>query len=184
MWVWAVLALGMASNAHAEAKIAVVDFNQILNEWVVTKSSMTALQSEFIPRQRDLEQKDKELKAKAERLQRDGQVMSETERAGIQKEIAKGQRDLKAQADAVNEDFEARRNEEGGKLQNQLIGEVQNYAKANGYDLVLSVNVAIFVKDTYNITSQVLTYLQGRGDIKPAASSKGGDAKPATPAKK
>jgi len=184
MWVWAVLALGMASNAHAEAKIAVVDFNQILNEWVVTKSSMTALQSEFIPRQRDLEQKDKELKAKAERLQRDGQVMSETERTGIQKEIAKGQRDLKAQADAVNEDFEARRNEEGGKLQNQLIGEVQNYAKANGYDLVLSVNVAIFVKDTYNITSQVLTYLQGRGDIKPAASSKGGDAKPATPAKK
>jgi len=180
LWA-AVLGLAMTSAAHAETKIAVVDFNRLLNEWVVTKSSMTALQNEFIPRQRDLETKDKDLKVKADRLQRDGAVMSESERTGLQKELAKGQRDLKSQADAINEDFEARRNEEGSKLQSQLVTEVQNYAKNNGYDLVLSVAVAVYVKDTFDITSSVLGYLQGRGDVKlttPPAN------KPAAPAAK
>jgi len=174
LWVLAVVGLGVASNAYAEAKIAVVDFNRLLNEWVVTKNTMTTLQNEFIPRQRDLEAKEKDLKAKADRLQRDGAVMSETERAGLQKELAKGQRDLKSQADAVSEDFEARRNEEGAKLQGQLVTEVQGYAKTNAYDVVLSSNVAVYVKDSFDITGQVLTYLQGRTP----------EAKPATPANK
>jgi outer membrane protein len=107
--------------------------------------------------------------------------MSETEKAGLQKELAKGQRDLKSQADAVSEDFEARRNEEAGKLQGQLVGEVQNYAKANSYDMVLSSNVAVYVKESFDITAQVLTYLQGRAP-QPAAG-KAPDAKPA-PGKK
>ena len=182
LWVAAILSLAMASTAHAEAKIAVVDFNRLLNEWNVTKASMAALQNEFIPRQRDLEQKEKDLKTKADRLQRDSAVMSENERNDLQRELAKGQRDLKSQADSINEDFEARRNEEGSKLQGQLITEVQNYAKANSYDMVLSVNVAVYVKESYDITSQVLTYLQGRtpDTTKSAAPA----AKPAVPATK
>jgi len=174
VWVMAVLGLGLASNAYAEAKVAVVDFNRLLNEWVVTKNTMTTLQNEFIPRQRDLEAKEKDLKAKADRLQRDSAVMSETERNGLQKELAKGQRDLKSQADTMSEDFEARRNEEGSKLQAQLVTEVQNYAKSNAYDLVLSSNVAVYVKDSFDITSQVLTYLQGHAppETKPAAPAK------------
>jgi len=183
LWVVAVLGLGLASNAYAEAKVAVVDFNRLLNEWVVTKNTMTTLQNEFIPRQRDLEAKEKDLKGKADRLQRDSAVMSETERTGLQKELAKGQRDLKSQADAVSEDFEARRNEEAGKLQGQLVTEVQSYAKSNSYDLVLSSNVAVYVKESFDITGQVLTYLQGRTpEVKPAAGKN--DAKPAAPVKK
>jgi outer membrane protein len=182
LWVVAVLGLGLASNAYAEAKVAVVDFNRLLNEWVVTKNTMTTLQNEFIPRQRDLEAKEKELKSKADRLQRDSAVMSETERSGLQKELAKGQRDLKSQADAMSEDFEARRNEEAGKLQGQLVGEVQNYAKTNSYDMVLSSNVAVYVKESFDITSQVLTYLQGRAP-QPAAG-KAPETKPAPAGKK
>ncbi len=181
LWVAAILGLAVASNAHADTKIAVVDFNHLLNEWVVTKSSMVALQNEFIPRQRDLEQKEKDLKAKADRLQRDSAVMSESERNDLQKELAKGQRDLKSQADAINEDFESRRNEEGGKLQGQLVTEVQNYAKANSFDLVLSINVAVYVKESYDITAQVLTYLQGRAPADATKSAAPATTKPATP---
>ncbi len=180
LWVAALLSLAMVGNAHAETKIAVVNFDKLLNEWNVTKSTMQTLQNEFIPRQRDLQQKEKDLQTKADRLQRDGQVMSDSERTTIQKELQKGQRDLKTQADSLNEDFEARRNEEGTKLQSQLVNEVQTYAKSNAYDLVLSVNVALYVKESYDITAQVLTYLQGRSpEPKPAAAT----SKPAAPSK-
>ena len=180
VWVAALMGLALATNAHAEAKIAVVDFNHLLNEWSVTKTTMQALQNEFVPRQRDLQQKEKDLQAKADRLQRDGAVMSQDERDDLQRELTKGQRDLKNQADSINEDFESRRNEEGNKLQGQLVVEVQNYAKANGYDMVLSSNIALYVKDTYNITPQVLTYLQGHA---PAADTKPKAAPAAKPAK-
>ena len=172
LWV-AVIGLAVTGTAQAETKIAVVDFNRLLSEWSVTKATLTALQNEFIPRQRDLEAKQKDLKAKDDRLQKDGAVMSESEKSGLQKELVKGDRDLKTQAQAMNEDFEARRNEEVGKLQSQLLTEVQGYAKTNNYDVVLSSSIAVYVKDSFDITSQVLTYLQGRTP----------ETKPATPAK-
>jgi len=180
VWVAALMGLALTSVVHAETKIAVVDFNRVFSEWNVTKTTLTALPGEFISRQRDLEAKDKELKIKGERLQKDGAVMSESERSGLQKEIAKADRDLKSQAQALNEDFEARRNEEVSRLQNQLFTEVQSFCKNNGYDVVLFNNAVVYVRDSMDITNQVLTYLQGRSpEVKPAAPAAN---KPATPA--
>jgi outer membrane protein len=179
VWVAALVGLAVATNAHAEAKVAVVNFQRIFQESPQYSLISQLIQTEFAPRRRDLEQKVKDFQAKQEKLQRDSAVMSEFERTSLEKDLGKMQRDLKSQDEALKEDLEVRQNEETNKLTSQLVGEIHNYAKANGYDIVLSGNgVVLYVNDTYDITTQVLTYLKGRTpDTKPAATTK-----PATPA--
>jgi outer membrane protein len=67
--------------AHAEMKIAVVNVPRLLDEAPQAKSAMQALQDEFAPRQKEIMAQQKELKAKEDKLNRDGAVMAENERA-------------------------------------------------------------------------------------------------------
>lgn len=169
-----VMALFAAASAHAEMKIAVVNFQRLADESPQAKAASQSLQNEFGVRQRDLQQKEKDLQTKQAKLQRDGATMTEAERSTLEKDLSRGERELKNQGDAFNDEVNSRRNEELSKLQVKLVQEVQNYAKSSGYDLVISSSVALYAKDAYDITGQVLSYLQ---------SHAGDTAKPAAPAK-
>lgn len=72
----------------------------------------------------------------------------------------------------MNDDFNARRNEEMSKLQRTLIEEVRTYSKAQNFDLVVTDGV-IYAIQTLDITPGVLSALQQR--VSAAAP-----AKPAT----
>lgn len=159
--------------AHAELKIAVVNVPKLLEEAPQAKAAMQALQDEFAPRQRTIVAEQKDLKAKDEKLQRDGAVMAENERRNAEKDLRDGQRELQRKQNEYVEDLNLRRNEELGKLQRSLLQEVQAYARTSGYDLVVGDGV-LYVNESMDITAQVLTALQshykaGGGATKPAA---------------
>lgn len=176
-----VMGLALAGNAHAEAKIAVVDFQKVFVESPQYKLISQLIQSEFAPRQRDLQQRQKDLQAKQEKLQRDGAVMSESERSDMERNLTKDQRDFNNDAEALKEDLNARQNEEVKKLQEHLVDEIHDYAKTNGYDIVLSGNgVVLYLNDTYNITNQIIAYLQAHApEAKAAPAAKSSGSKPA-----
>jgi outer membrane protein len=167
--------------AHAQTKIAVVNVPRLLEEAPQAKTAMQALQDEFAPRQRDIVAQQKDLKAKEEKLQRDGAVMAENERRNSEKDLREGQRELARKQNEYVEDLNLRRNEELGKLQRSLLQEVQTFARASNYDLVVGDGV-LYVNESMDITPQVLSALQARFKssgtaAKPAAPP----AKPATP---
>ena len=174
LWL-AALAVGVSSTAHAELKIGVVSVPQLIEESPQAKSAMQALQDEFMPRRREIESQQKELKAREEKLTRDSAVMSEAERTKAEKDLRDGQRELQRRQNEYVEDLNVRRNEELGKLQRTLLQEVQTYAKAQGFDLVIGDGV-LFAKEGINITPAVLGNLQARKGTAPAA--------PAAPAPK
>jgi outer membrane protein len=165
----AALLAGVCSTAHAELKIGVVSVPQLIEESPQAKGAMQALQDEFMPRRREIETQQKELKAREERLTRDSAVMSEAERTKAEKDLRDGQRDLARRQNEYVEDLNVRRNEELGKLQRTLLQEVQTYARAQGFDLVIGDGV-LFAKDGINITSAVLSNLQARGKTAPPAA--------------
>jgi outer membrane protein len=184
--LWAGLA-GLAAiapigAANAELKIGVVNVPRLLEEAPQAKSAMQALQDEFAPRQREIVAQTKDLKAKEEKLQHDGAVMAENERRNFEKDLRDGQREVQRKQNEYVEDLNLRRNEELGKLQRSLLQEVQTYAKASNYDLVVGDGV-LFRNDSIDITAQILSALQahfkGSGSTapKPAATP----AKPAAP---
>ncbi len=177
----AALLAGVSSTAEAELKIGVVSVPQLIEESPQAKSAMQALQDEFMPRRREIEGQQKELKAREDKLARDSAVMSEAERTKAEKDLREGQRDLARRQNEYVEDLNVRRNEELGKLQRTLLQEVQTYAKAQGFDLVIGDGV-LFAKEGINITPAVLGNLQARKTTPatpaPAAAPKPADNKP------
>jgi outer membrane protein len=163
--------------AWAELKIGVVDYGKLMEESPQAKTVVDAIRTEFTPRQRDLQNQQQALKAKEDKLQKDGATMTEDQRARSEKELRDSYRDLSRKQQEVQDDFNARRNEEMSRLQRTLIEEVRVYAKAQNFDLVIADGV-IYSTPTLDITPAILTALQSHAGTGKATSA------PAAPAPK
>jgi outer membrane protein len=178
------LCLGLVSaQASAEIKMGYVNFQKLLEEAPQTKTAMQGLENEFAPRRRELLTMQNDLKARDEKLQKEGAVMAEADRAKAEKTLRDQQREFSRKAGEFQDDASTRRNEEIGKVQRYLVTEIQGYASAQGYDLVLGDGV-FFAKGPLDITANVLAVLATKPTTLPAAppASKNPAAAPA-PAK-
>jgi len=169
----------LSGQASAEVKMGVVNFQKLLEEAPQTKTAMQALENEFAPRRRELLAMQNDLKAREEKLQKEGALMSEADRAKAEKTFRDQQREFSRKAGEFQDDGSTRRNEEIGKVQRYLVTEIQGYATAQGYDLVLGDGV-FFAKGPLDITAQVLAVLATRPATLPA-SAPGAPQKSATP---
>ncbi|MDP3931047.1 MAG: OmpH family outer membrane protein, partial [Methylococcaceae bacterium] len=89
-----------------------------------------------------------------EKLTKDASVMSESERANLERDISNKARDAKRAQQEFSEDFNVRRNEELGKLQRRIVEAIRGIAKEQGYDLLLTDGV-IYSNEEIDITEQV-----------------------------
>jgi len=172
-------ALAALPVTAAEPKIGVVEFQRLILESPQGKAAMESMRSEFAPRERTLQAQGQAVKAKEEKLQKDGATMSEEQRARAEKELRDGARDFERARGELQDDETARRNEELSRLQRTIVEEVRTYGKAQGYDLILEQQAVLYNASASDITPAVLSALQAKGGsaaAKPAAP-------PATPAK-
>jgi outer membrane protein len=169
-----------AGQAGAETKIGYVNFQKLLEEAPQTKLAMQSLENEFGPRRRELMTMQTDLKAKEDKLQKEGAVMSESDRNNAEKTFRDQQREFSRKAGEFQDDASTRKNEELGKVQRYLFGEIQTYANAQGFDLVLGDGV-LFAKQQLDITAAVLTVLQSKPAALPASPPKSGPAAPPKP---
>jgi len=178
----AFLALGLcgflaAGQASAEIKIGVVNFQKLLEDAPQTKAAMQTLENEFGPRRRELLTIQNDLKAKDEKLQKEGAVMSENDRTTEEKKLRDQQREFSRKGGEFQDDVSTRKNEEIGKVQRYLVGEIQTYANAQGFDLVLGDGV-FFAKPPLDITAAVLAVLTSKPSTLPAPAKAPAPAKP------
>jgi len=166
-----------AGQAGAETKIGDVNFQKLQEEAPQTKSAMQSLENEFGPRRRELMTMQNDLKAKEDKLQKESAVMAEADRTNAEKTFRDQQREFSRKAGEFQDDASTRKNEELGKVQRFLFQEIQTYANAQGYDLVLGDGV-LFAKPPLDITAAVLAVLQTKPTALPASPPK----TPATPA--
>jgi outer membrane protein len=174
------LALGLcglmvSQQASAEIKIGYVDFQKLMAEAPQVKSTMQALQNEFGPRQRELVAMQNDLKARDEKLAKEGAIMAEADRAKAEKALRDQQREFSRKGGEFQDDLSTRKNEELGKVQRYLLEEIRTYSSAQGFDLVLGEGV-FYNKPQLDITAQVLEVLKTKpanvpGGAKPAASA-------------
>ena len=158
--VKAVLGIALVSAfalpvAAQELKIGVVNLPAVIERAPQTKSAMDALQEEFAPRQREFQAKQTEYEELAAKAQKDLAVMGETERRNAERDLRELQRELTRLQNEFQEDLNLRQNEEYGLLQRAILKEVQDYAEAQGFDLIVGDGV-LYVTSTINITDDVL----------------------------
>jgi outer membrane protein len=93
--------------------------------------------------------------------------MSEADRVRAEREVRDLELSVQRRFNELQEDLNLRRNEEIGRMQRALLQEVQAYARANGYQLVVSEGV-LFAAEAVDITPQVVAQLKAKAPPAPA----------------
>jgi outer membrane protein len=170
----------LSAPASAEIKLGVVNFQKLLEEAPQTKSAMQDLENEFAPRRRELMTMQNDLKARDEKMQKEGALMAEADRQKAEKTLRDEQREFSRKAGEFQDDASQRRNEELNKVQRYIASEISTYSAAQGFDLVLGES--FFVKPTYDITAQILEVLKTKpAKLPPSAAAPPGAAPAAKP---
>jgi outer membrane protein len=163
-----------ATVPAADLKIGVVDIGRLLSDSPQAKAAQISIESEFGPQQREIENRDRELKARMEKYQRDSVAMSQPERDKIEKDLRDAQRDLERRAAEFREDAQTKGRAETQRVNKVIFDEIKTYSKANGFDLVLTGGLqggVLDYKESLDITSPVLNQLQAKYKPAPAGAA-------------
>ena len=165
-------------QASAEIKIGVVNFQKLLEEAPQTKTAMQALENEFAPRRRELMTMQNDLKARDEKLQKEGAVMAEADRAKAEKTLRDSSGNSPARPANSRTTHRHGATRKSARCSAIWCRRFKTYASAQGFDLVLGDGV-FFAKPAFDITAQVLAVL--KPNRRRAAATPAKAPAPATP---
>jgi len=140
-------------------KLGAVNAIRVLEKSPQADTARGIIEKEFAPRDAQLVAQQKEIKAMEDKVVKDGAIMSEDERSKLERDIINKKRDLKREQDEFREDFNFRRNEEFANIQRDIVAAIQQVAKDNNYDVVLSDGV-IYASPKVDISDLVIEYLK------------------------
>ena len=169
VFLGSLIAATFAMPAAAEIKVGVVDIAKLFEESPQAKVVQDGLKAEFGPRLQQLIAQEQALKTRNDKYQKDLATMAADQRTKAEKDLRDSARELERKKAELQDDSNAKRQEEMNKLQRLLFGEVRDFAKAQNYDIVIAEGV-LYATPTVDITAQVLQLLQSRAP-KPAAGA-------------
>ncbi len=143
-----------ANVSFADLKIGFVNIPAVLEKAPQAEKAKKRLEQQFSPRDKQLVSQQKEIQSMEERMTRDASVMSASEKSNLEKDILNKKRDAKRAQQEFSEDFNVRRNEELGKLQQRIVEAIRQIAKDQDFDLLLTDGV-IYANEQIDITAQV-----------------------------
>ncbi len=156
----ALIASASAFTCLAQAqdfKIGIVNTDRILRDSTVAKTAQAKLESEFLKREKDLNDAITAFKTSAEKFERDAPTLSEPQRLAKQKQLIEVDRDLKRRQREFQEDLGARKNEENQTLFEKAGRAVKQVAESEKYDLILQD--AAYFNPKHDITEKVIKVL-------------------------
>lgn len=157
--LWLTTALLASFNLYAaDLKVGYVQVDKILQEAPQTAESGKKLEREFSPRSLDLDKMQKQIRDIETSLDKDGVVLSDTDRRAKEREVASLKIEFQRQQRELREDINLRKNEELSNLQDRINKAVQTVSETEGYDLVVYGGVA-YASKKIDITDKVLKLL-------------------------
>ncbi|TJZ76155.1 OmpH family outer membrane protein [Chitiniphilus eburneus] len=148
----------LSGFASAEMKIGFVDAQRIMRESGPAIRAGKRLEKEFEARRLELQKVAGQGKALQQAL--DKNTMSETDRRSRERELVRLNQDFLRMQRELNEDLNARRNEELAGVQERINNAIQQIATADKYDLILQE--AAWSTPKIDITDKVLKLLSDK----------------------
>ena len=149
----------VSQGVFAETKIAFVNQQKLLEKAPQAEAARNKLQKEFAKRDQALVSMQKKIKAKTDKLERDGAMMTPEELNKLKREVTYLRRDLERDKDAFKQDLSIRQNEELIKLQKVVLNTIVKIAEKDKYDLIVSDGV-IYASKRIDVTDSILTELK------------------------
>ena len=161
------LMLACASSFAASAqelKIGYVNSERVLREATPAKAAQAKLETEFSKREKDLADQGAKLKAAADKLDKDGPTLAESERSRRQRELVEQDRDLQRKRREFQEDLNQRKNEELASVVERANRVIKQIFDAEKYDVILQE--VVFAGPRVDITEKVIKLLNAASAAK------------------
>ncbi len=155
------LAIGVASMASAvsaqEFKIGFINTDRIFRDANSAKTAQAKLEQEFQRREKELNDQGAQIKAAADKLEKEAPTLPEAQRNTRQKQLTDQDREFQRKRREFQEDLNVRKNEELQIVLERANKVVKQVAEAEKYDYVLQE--AVYVNPKHDITEKVLKVL-------------------------
>jgi outer membrane protein len=147
----------LAPATAQQLRVGYVDMKQVLDNAPQVLAGREKLDIEFRPRNETIEFQERQVQTMEDRLQMGD--MPEDDRTRLDRELREMRRNVNRQKEDLLDELSFRRTEEVQKLEDQINLAVQEIARDNGYDLILSSPV-VYADPSLNITQLILDQLR------------------------
>jgi outer membrane protein len=146
--------------AMAQGKIGFVNTQKIFDESEPAKRASKKLETEFARREKEINDLGMRLRTESEKLEKDAQVLSETQRVQRQRTLTELDRDFQRKQREFREDVNQRRNEEFAAVLQLANATLKDIAVKEGYDAIFQD--AAYANPKLDITQKVLDVLKSK----------------------
>ncbi|MCG8531009.1 MAG: OmpH family outer membrane protein [Desulfovibrionales bacterium] len=150
------LSLVLVSPLVQAAGIAVINANKVIDESAAAQAFNQELTKQFSKQRSELAKLESSFQELGQKLERDGAMMSESERAKIELEMRQLQETYRVQGTLLQRAEADARRKELNRLAPVLREAVDTVAKAGGYDYVLESGAVHYAKPGTDITGKVI----------------------------
>lgn len=140
--------------------VAFVTMNRILEDSAQAEEAMRELEREFSPRDTELVAERDALQELRDRLEREGDTMTATERADLEREFTARSREFRRAQESFTDDLNVRRNEELAKLQRLINDAIIQLAREREIDLILTERNVLYSSERIDITDDIIAAMQ------------------------
>ena len=149
------ITLGASNASSADVNIAVVDVQSAILNSEEAKRLLAQIQQEFKREEDEIRQLQSDAAKLLERLQKDADVMSETEKRRVQQEIEAKNNDFVYLRQRLQRQIEDRQGELFAGIDLKVQRAIEELVKSEKYDVILPRQAALYVGDVYNVTRKV-----------------------------
>lgn len=153
------LGLSFGSAMASDLKIGVINIQRVMQQSSEIHAISKRLQSQFKARQDKIASLQKSLKSDVTRLKRDEAIMSQADKSNLQEKILRNKREFERMQQDFQQDANMAQNKEMQKFFGKLSKQVDSYAKANHYDLILRSDAVPFASSQVDVTDDILKKL-------------------------
>lgn len=153
------LALAVTASAQSTQTIVWVDMKSLLDRAPQVEAGRARLDQEFRPRNAALDSERERLESMQERLQQEGDVMTEVQLRRLERDIRNLSRYVQRSQEDIQDEFQFRLSQEMDRITEIINETIATLAQEQGYDFVLSRPV-LYASDDANITDEVFALLQ------------------------
>lgn len=147
------------TGARAADKIGYVDMNILINNSPQITAANQSLTQEFEAQNNEISQQEADLQVMEDSIRQEGNFMTPDELAKLQERARILERQVRRAKEDLKDAITIRNSQLVDEVQNEIKRVVADYAKANGYDVIL-INAILYANERINITDEILAQLR------------------------
>jgi len=185
--VWAQVSGAGAAAAMPQLKLAVINVQVAITSTAEGKQAAAELQSQFAPRQTELDNMRKQIEDLQTRLRTGSTTLSDDEKARLAREGDQMTRGYQRKQQESQDDFNDAQQEVVNRIGRKMMEVLDKYSKENGYVIVFDTSSqqtpVIYAANQIDMTQEIIRLYDQNYPVKQgsATTPKPAAPKPATP---